>query len=189
MAESVRTDRRTTDTRARVEAAALELFATKGYTATSLRDIAAALGITKAALYYHFPSKVGLARAIFQPFVDDVDAFLARADAASWSARRVLEEYFDAVAAHRTVFDAVIRDASVLAHVDLEGVTVRWLERLPELLVGPDPSPAERVSAIVATSGLIRVVLLPDVPIEQIRAFGVDAALRALDLDVPVEVG
>ncbi|MBC7993389.1 MAG: TetR/AcrR family transcriptional regulator [Rhizobacter sp.] len=36
---------------------ATHLFASKGYDATSLRDIADAAGITKAALYYWFPEK------------------------------------------------------------------------------------------------------------------------------------
>jgi len=36
---------------------AAELFASKGYDGTSLRDIAEMAGITKAALYYWFPEK------------------------------------------------------------------------------------------------------------------------------------
>jgi AcrR family transcriptional regulator len=36
---------------------AARLFGEKGYDGTSLRDIAEAAGITKAALYYHFPDK------------------------------------------------------------------------------------------------------------------------------------
>lgn len=46
-----------TDTRARILEVAAELFATKGYAGTSVRDISEALGVTKAALYYHFASK------------------------------------------------------------------------------------------------------------------------------------
>jgi AcrR family transcriptional regulator len=44
-------------TAARIEDAALELFFERGYTSTSMRDIAQALGITAAALYNHYPSK------------------------------------------------------------------------------------------------------------------------------------
>ena len=42
------------DTRARIQRVALELFAEQGYDKTSLREIAERLDVTKAALYYHF---------------------------------------------------------------------------------------------------------------------------------------
>ena len=45
------------DTRAQAQKVALELFAEQGYEKTSLREIAERLGVTKAALYYHFKSK------------------------------------------------------------------------------------------------------------------------------------
>src|SRR5512132_2864062 len=45
------------DTRERIQAIARELFAEQGYEKTSLREIAERLGVTKAALYYHFKSK------------------------------------------------------------------------------------------------------------------------------------
>ncbi|GLW06578.1 TetR family transcriptional regulator [Microtetraspora sp. NBRC 13810] len=45
------------DTRTRIQQVALTLFNEKGYQATSLREIAEELGVTKAALYYHFKTK------------------------------------------------------------------------------------------------------------------------------------
>lgn len=45
------------DTRQRIQQVALELFTEHGYEATSLREIAERLGVTKAALYYHFKTK------------------------------------------------------------------------------------------------------------------------------------
>jgi AcrR family transcriptional regulator len=55
---------RRTDTRERAVAVALELFNDKGYEQTALREVAERLGITKAALYYHFPSKEALLEAV-----------------------------------------------------------------------------------------------------------------------------
>lgn len=43
---------------------AAALFGEKGYDGTSLRDIAEAAGLTKAALYYHFPDKERLYEAV-----------------------------------------------------------------------------------------------------------------------------
>lgn len=45
---------------------ALELFTRQGYESTSLRQIADALGINKASLYYHFSSKEEILRSLFE---------------------------------------------------------------------------------------------------------------------------
>jgi AcrR family transcriptional regulator len=58
---------RTGDTRERIKEVALQLFTEHGYEQTSLREVAEQLGVTKAALYYHFKSK----EEIVQSFVDD----------------------------------------------------------------------------------------------------------------------
>jgi AcrR family transcriptional regulator len=52
------------DTRERILDVALDLFIEKGYDKTSLREIAEQLGVTKAALYYHFPSKQDILLAL-----------------------------------------------------------------------------------------------------------------------------
>lgn len=48
----------------RLLAAAVRLFAAKGYAATTVRDILRAAGVTAPVLYYHFGSKEGLFLAI-----------------------------------------------------------------------------------------------------------------------------
>lgn len=50
-------DDRVIGTRGRILVAGLELFAGRGYHATSIRDIAAAAGLQSASLYTHFASK------------------------------------------------------------------------------------------------------------------------------------
>src|SRR5215510_14850305 len=54
----------TTPTRERILDVALDLFVRKGYAETSLREIAAELGFSKAALYYHFESKQDILLAL-----------------------------------------------------------------------------------------------------------------------------
>ena len=51
-------------TRERILDVALDLFVAQGYDGTSLRQIAERLGVTKAALYYHFESKEDILRAL-----------------------------------------------------------------------------------------------------------------------------
>src|SRR5437764_10989471 len=55
-----------TDTRARIQDVALELFTEHGYEKTSLRGIAGRLGVTKAALYYHFKSKEEIVQTLIE---------------------------------------------------------------------------------------------------------------------------
>src|ERR1700689_4807307 len=55
--ETPRRGRPRGSTRERILDVALELFSEQGYEQTSLREIADRLGVTKAALYYHFERK------------------------------------------------------------------------------------------------------------------------------------
>src|SRR6516164_4852611 len=64
------------DTRARIQQVALELFAEHGYERTSLREIAERLGVTKAALYYHFKSKEDIVRSFTEDYFDRLDALI-----------------------------------------------------------------------------------------------------------------
>lgn len=57
---------RFTDTRDRIEKAAIRLFVEKGVTETSVRDIARAVDISEGALYRHFVSKDELVWAAFE---------------------------------------------------------------------------------------------------------------------------
>jgi AcrR family transcriptional regulator len=77
------------DTRAEILAVATELFSEQGFEATSLREIAERLGITKAALYYHFPSKDDILAALLEPMgatlAELVDRLGAATDVEQWA--------------------------------------------------------------------------------------------------------
>jgi AcrR family transcriptional regulator len=80
------------DTRSEILDVAAELFTEKGYDATSLREISERLGITKAALYYHFRSKDDILRALLEPMVEIVTELLERLETA-----RNVEDWADAL--------------------------------------------------------------------------------------------
>jgi AcrR family transcriptional regulator len=69
--------RRRTGTRERIQALALELFIDQGYEGTSLREIAQRVGVTKAALYYHFPTKASILAAVVADISAEVDELIA----------------------------------------------------------------------------------------------------------------
>jgi AcrR family transcriptional regulator len=56
---------RASGTRPKVERAALELFAAKGFDGVSIAEIAASAGVSQGALYRHHASKEDLAGALF----------------------------------------------------------------------------------------------------------------------------
>jgi AcrR family transcriptional regulator len=170
-----------TDTREEVKNVALRLFASRGFEQTSLREIAEELGITKAALYYHFSSKRDLLSALIEPLFEDLEGFLA--DAATKAAtdpRAVLAGYFDMCVRHRQVFAGLLRDVQVLSELDLVSTMIHWRTRLDVMLVGEDP--ADRVRAVIALGGLQDCVVLftGDEVIQAIREQAIDTALRAL---------
>ena len=53
-------------TRRRIVEATAELFVRKGFNGTSMADLAEATGLTKGAIYHHFPSKSALFFAVLQ---------------------------------------------------------------------------------------------------------------------------
>ncbi|MBW5484034.1 TetR/AcrR family transcriptional regulator [Streptomyces bambusae] len=65
------------DTRQRIQDVALELFAEQGYEKTSLREIAERLGVTKAALYYHFKTKEEILISVFNDQTRPIDELIA----------------------------------------------------------------------------------------------------------------
>jgi len=81
------------DTRTEILDVAFELFTEKGYDATSLREISERLGITKAALYYHFRSKEDILRVLLEPIGAILIELLSRLEAA-----RDVNEWADALA-------------------------------------------------------------------------------------------
>jgi AcrR family transcriptional regulator len=52
------------DTYEKILASARQLFVQKGYTATSMRELAEAAGIGKATIYHHFPDKQAIVMAL-----------------------------------------------------------------------------------------------------------------------------
>ncbi len=69
------------DTRDRIQRAAIELFVEKGVDATTVRDVARAVGISDGALYRHFTSKEELVWELFErhyvPFAGRLEALAA----------------------------------------------------------------------------------------------------------------
>ncbi|GIH26547.1 TetR family transcriptional regulator [Acrocarpospora phusangensis] len=96
--EPANEDERPRDTRARIQEIALRLFTEQGYEATSLREIAEALGVTKAALYYHFKTKEDIALSMVADrvaFMDDLIDWVRSQPPSQEVRREVVRRYAD----------------------------------------------------------------------------------------------
>lgn len=171
------------DTRERIQEVARELFLQRGVQRTSLQDIANQLGITKPALYYHFPSREDLVRSILVPLIDEGERFVAEHEGRDGvDVRELLEGYFDFHYRHRRDLVLLLTELSTLIDLDLIDTVLAWRERLARLVFGETPTLAQSTRAVVAFGGLQDCcVQFVDVPQEELREKSVAAALDALN--------
>jgi TetR/AcrR family transcriptional regulator len=83
-------------TRQQILDAARECFARSGFSATSLNDIAAEVGIRRPSLLHHFPSKDALYEEVFQRLLADWFSRLADSISASSTGLAKVEQVLDA---------------------------------------------------------------------------------------------
>ncbi|HEX6354799.1 helix-turn-helix domain-containing protein [Actinophytocola sp.] len=154
------------DTRDTIRAVALELFSTKGFEQTSLREIAERVGLTKASLYYHYPSKQALLIAVVEPVITGWRAIAD--DTASLrntpgNVRQVVERCLDVLLRNRAVAGIFQRDPAGVAVVarSLWEDSLALGRQLVDWLGGPAPAPAQRLRAIAAMEVLGAVLTSP----------------------------
>ena len=94
-------------TRQRILDIALDLFTEKGYDKTSLREIAAELGFSKAAVYYHFASKDDILMALhlrLHEFGRRAIEKLGQTPGGTEPWGRLLDQMIDEMLANRKIF-------------------------------------------------------------------------------------
>jgi len=154
-------------TREQILETALELFTTHGYDATSLREIADRLQLTKAALYYHFPAKELLLLELTRPFLDGLSRMVTELRSAEQSdPEPVLAAYLDLFIEHIEMVGLLGREPATQYHPDI-GQRVRSLvAAIQHQLAGPDPSPRRLVRTACAM-GVVHAV--PQMPVRVLR--------------------
>src|SRR5690242_13001248 len=150
--------RATTVSRVRIQEVALALFATRGYALTSLQEIATALDVTKAALYFYFPAKAQLLTSLADPLLDSVHTLLnAYTDGPlTVSARReVVYALTDLLLAHRHVVAWLARDLTALAQPEIGERIAAQVAHVQRLLAGDDASLAGQMRVAAAIGALL----------------------------------
>jgi AcrR family transcriptional regulator len=145
------------DTRARIQQVALELFAEQGYERTALREIAERLGVTKAALYYHFKSKEDIVRSFTEDYFARIDALVdwgREQPPGARTAQELLSRYITIVMESGEVFRFLERNqATIHGTEDGKHRFTQFrprLKALMEIITGPDAPPRARIRAAAA---------------------------------------
>lgn len=191
-----RSDERRTDTRTQIREVALELFAEQGYEKTSLREIAERLGVTKAAVYYHYRTKEEILEDLFAGLLQGIDEIVewGRAQLPGVQTRRgVLERYSALLSGPAGGFDRLVRfmqeGQNSIKELAAGAEMKTKFRALAELLVDQEASVAEqlrcRLSLIALHLGAFAVDQLSGDADERR-----DAALQvARDLVAPADAG
>jgi AcrR family transcriptional regulator len=119
--------------------AALDGFAQRGYDGTSVAELAAATGMSKAAVSYHFPTKNDLLHALADPLLDGLDALVeSHPQAPTWpdGVRALLDDYLTTLTEHRQVAAWLDSDKAVLNHPEIGARLHRNNERMGQAITG-----------------------------------------------------
>jgi AcrR family transcriptional regulator len=144
-----------------------------------MQRIADALGVTRAAFYYHYASKQDLLRALAEPLVAAFEALADRAEHEHFDEDRLLRGYVDVLLAHERVLRFVVNDPAVQADAEV-GVRLRdAYAGITAALVAGGPGPEHEIRAACALGAVSAGVLHPVAPADRRRVI-LDAAESVL---------
>ena len=184
-------------TRARILEVAQKLFAERGYDGSSLREIAERVGVTKAALYYYFPSKEEIVRALADRLFAGIDVLLDDVERngpslEAWKAR--IDTFINLMFAQRDLFTMMERNRAVFEHLHLWAEDdVHKEDRLTRLNAAmADPSiPLEHQVRVATAVGAAMMTMMrgrgafPDAAPEEVHDVVVRIAREVLTVPRP----
>jgi AcrR family transcriptional regulator len=137
----------------RIAQLALARFRVGGFVGTSIADLAGALGVSKAAIYYHYRSKDALLHHLIDPLLDAIDTCIHDHTTPARTPRQLLSAYLTVLIAHREVVPLVATDVAVLNHPTIGPRLRAQNQQLRALLTAPDTRVAARLRAEAALGG------------------------------------
>jgi AcrR family transcriptional regulator len=151
--------------RQRLLDAALQLFSTKGYAATSVRELVEAAGVTKPVLYYYFKNKEGLYLALMGDALGDFFQVAEQARTAPGSVTEricgyctaLLDLFVERLPVARLIYAIYYGPPQGAPHIDFEASFSTMLAHMEQLVsegISTDEfrqvSPPDAAWAIVA---------------------------------------
>jgi TetR/AcrR family transcriptional regulator len=141
--EKVKTDAES-GARERLLTAALNLFNEKGYSATSVREIVEAAGVTKPVLYYYFGNKEGIYVELMDSSYSTFESLVAGVEAVDGSAEEKIIAFcsnlFEASKQRlplvRLIYSMYYGPPQGAPHFDFERYSMQMLEVIQQMVGG-----------------------------------------------------
>ena len=176
----------------RIARLALARFRVSGFVGTSIADLAGALGVSKAAIYYHYRSKDTLLHHLVDPLLDGIDVCIGDHNQPRGTAQQLLGAYLTVLIAHRDVVPLIATDVAVLNHPRIGPRLRAQNHQLQSFLSGPDTSVSARLRAEAALGAIWRP-LIAEPPLDLTNPTHqhtlIDAALATLQPSRPTPNG
>src|SRR4051812_19369961 len=160
---------------------AQRLFDEHGYDATSLREIAEAVGMTKAAVYYHYPAKEHLLLELTRPMLDAMGELVTRMRTGSADSHDALAAYLDLFLDHLPVVLLMARDPATQNHPDVGKRARTLVDAVQRLVAGADATSDRTVRTACALGVIHAIATLPAEVARDNRDVILEAATAALD--------
>lgn len=152
------------DRRREILDVALRAFSQRGYHATSMNDIADALGMTKPVVYQHFDSKRALYLELLRDVGEDLVTVVTKAVAGTSDPREQTERgiiaYFRWVHENRPAF-ALLFESSERVDEEFAGIVAEFENDAAQAiapLIAADISPDDQVTFAVGLVGMAETV-------------------------------
>lgn len=178
-------DRRAATRKALLAAARAE-FVEAGYAAAATESVVRRAGVTRGALYYHFPDKAALFEAVVEVVAAEIQDAIVEAAARSLSARAALiggmRAYLDACLSEQVRTIYLIDGPAVLGWRrwrEIDGAhSARLLrEGVEEALAGAAGRDAGALTTLISGALNEAALWLADAPDDGVRKAALDAAL------------
>ena len=146
----------------RIARLALDRFRVSGFVGTSIADLAGDLGVSKAAIYYHYRSKDTLLHRLVDPLLDAIDTCIGDHTTPATAARtprQLLDAYLTVLLTHREVVPLIATDVAVLNHPSIGPRLRAQNQQLQSLLAAPDTGALARLRAEAALGAIWRPLI------------------------------
>ncbi|WP_161632158.1 TetR/AcrR family transcriptional regulator [Nakamurella lactea] len=176
------------NTRDEIVAVSMRKFIDQGYDKTSLREIADEIGVTKAALYYHFRTKDDIVTAAMDAHaarVNDLIEWLEGTEPSIDRNEQLIDRLIDLFSGDSGL---VMRfgqaNPTSMSSKDFGRRHVGQIMRLMQQLAGPEPDAAQSIRATLGFGALVMGTMPSELPVAVGTPDERRAAGRALALEL-----